>query len=222
MPSSSPRITTTRNLQANRNAQNNQNQYEMQNYGQQQPAPPRTLSQQDFLSRVSYTREQILGLTQDIEQIGMLHQRALSSTDPNASRDLDGLVSSTQIRNGEIKDSIKSLEADLAKTSDGTRSVKKTQLESLKNLFKQELEKYQHLERDYERRYRDQIARQYRIVNPDASEEEVQEASQADWGNEGVFQTAVSNTDPIRPKLSYLAISPHPTKPTIPRPTPSG
>merc|ERR1711939_421175 len=35
------------------------------------------------------------------------------------------------------------------------------------------------------------IARQYRIVNPEATDSEVQEAADADWGNEGVFQTAL-------------------------------
>lgn len=48
-------------------------------------------------------------------------------------------------------------------------------------------------EANYEKRYREQIARQYRIVNPDATDAEVHEASQADWGNEGVFQTALKS-----------------------------
>jgi syntaxin 1B/2/3 len=169
------------------------NQYEMQDYSQQSSAAGSSLSQQEFLNRVQKLRDEIKGLTTDIDHIGLLHQRTLSSTDGSANHELEHYVSQTQIRNTAIKDGIKGLERDLAKTNDSSRTTKNTQLQSLKTFFKSELDKYQSVERDYEQRYRDQIARQYRIVNPDASEEEVREAANADWGNEGVFQTAVSN-----------------------------
>ncbi|CAG7560557.1 unnamed protein product [Fusarium equiseti] len=167
------------------------NQYEMQDYSQQAPAGSTSLSQQEFLHRVQKLRDEIKGLTNDVDYIGQLHQRTLSSTDGSANHDLEQYVSQTQIRNTAIKDGIKGLERDLAKTNDSSRTTKETQLQSLRTFFKSELDKYQSIERDYRQRYRDQIARQYRIVNPDASEEEVQEAANTDWGNEGVFQTAL-------------------------------
>lgn len=166
----------------------------MQDYNQQQQQPPSTtvLSQNDFLNRVQDLRNDIKALTADIDFIGQLHQRTLSSTDGAAKDQLEQYVTQTQIRNTAIKDGIKGLERDLGKTTDSSRNTKNTQLQSLKTFFKSELDKYQSIERDYRQRYRDQIARQYRIVNPDAPEEEVQQAAEADWGNEGVFQTAVS------------------------------
>ena len=165
----------------------------MQDYGnngyQQQPS---ALPQQEFLNRVQNLRNEIKSLTSDIDYIGQLHQRTLSSTDGQANAQLEQYVSQTQIRNTAIKDGIKGLERDLAKTTDSSRNTKQTQLQSLKTFFKSELDKYQSIERDYQHRYREQIGRQYRIVNPDASDAEVQEAMSADWGNDGVFQTAVS------------------------------
>ncbi|KYK58330.1 ssoi [Drechmeria coniospora] len=172
-------------------------QYEMQDYGnpyqQQQPQQRPTLSQQDFLARVGELRNDIKSLTNQIEHIGQLHQRALSGTDGRAKQELDGVVADTQMRNEGIKNGIKSLDRDLANTStsDGSRNTKKTQLQSLRTFFKSELDKYQSIERDYQHKYREQIARQYRIVNPEATEEEVHQATEADWGNEGVFQTAL-------------------------------
>lgn len=136
-------------------------------------------------------RNEIKSLTDDIDYIGQLHQRALSSPDGQAKDQLESYVSQTQIKNTRIKDCIKGLEKDLANTTDNSRNTKKTQIESAKTLFKAELQKFQSLENDYQHRYREQIARQYRIVNPDASEQEVQEAASANWGDEGVFQTAV-------------------------------
>jgi len=64
-------------------------------------------------------------------------------------------------------------------------------VERLKSGFDQELQGYRQEEVSYRQRYREAIARQYRIVNPEASEAEVNEASNLDWGSEGVFQTAL-------------------------------
>ncbi|KAK5987556.1 Syntaxin-like protein psy1 [Cladobotryum mycophilum] len=178
----------------NTNNGNNNNNYEMQDYNNTndaQPRQPATLSQSDFLNRVQTLRNEIKSLTGDIDYIGQLHQRTLGTTDNEANQQLEHYVAQTQIRNTAIKDGIKGLERDLAKTTDGSRNTKSTQLQSLKTFFKSELDKYQSIERDYQQKYREQIARQYRIVNPDASEEEVQQATEADWSNEGVFQTAL-------------------------------
>lgn len=187
-------------MQANPYAQDNN--YELQDYGnsqyQQQPQQPQhphssSLSQQDFLDRIQTLRNEIKSLTNDIDYIGQLHQRSLSTTtDPQARDQLEHYVSQTQVRNTAIKDGIKGLERDLIRTTDGSRNTKNTQLQSLKTFFKAELDKYHSIERDYQNRYRDQIARQYRIVNPDASDDEIRQATEADWSNEGVFQTAVS------------------------------
>ncbi|KND87063.1 Syntaxin-like protein psy1 [Tolypocladium ophioglossoides CBS 100239] len=171
-----------------------QDQYEMQDYSNpyhQQPAQRATLSQADFLSRIQSLRDEIKGLTNDVDYIGQLHQRTLSSTDGQARQQLDHYVEQTQIRNTAIKDGIKGLERDYNETTGNLRVTKQTQLQSLKTFFKSELDKFQSIERDYQQKYREQISRQYRIVNPDATEDEVQEAAQADWGNEGVFQTAL-------------------------------
>ncbi|KAK3185769.1 hypothetical protein K4F52_005425 [Lecanicillium sp. MT-2017a] len=170
------------------NYNNNQQQGYQQGYQQEQPT---SLSQNEFLGRVQDLRDEIRRLTGDIDTIGQLHQRSLGAADGQANQQLEQYVSQTQIRNTAIKDRIKGLERDLARTTDNTRNTKSTQLQSLKTFFKSELDKYQSIERDYQQKYREQIARQYRIVNPDASEEEVRQASETDWGNEGVFQTAL-------------------------------
>ncbi|EHK98311.1 putative Syntaxin-like protein psy1 [Glarea lozoyensis 74030] len=151
------------------------------------------LSQQDFLSRVDYAKSEIRALSANIQDIASLHQRALASADQNSSAQLEGLVTQTQLKNTQIRDQIKFLEADAIKTQDGTRSVKSRQAKQLKDQFEKALKDYQQEEVGYRQRYRDQIARQYKIVNPEASESEVREASELDWGSEGVFQTALKS-----------------------------
>lgn len=150
---------------------------------------PTVLSNQDFLSRVEAAKADIRTLTQQIGGIASAHQRTLSSTDSSSSSALESIITQTQVLNTSIKDQIKFLETDAARSGDN--QIKNTQVSQLKLSFRKQLEEYRNEEASYERRYREQIARQYRIVNPDATEQEVQEASQADWGNEGVFQTAL-------------------------------
>lgn len=158
------------------------------------PAPGTTvLTQQNFLARVDYAKSEIRALTSSIQEIASLHQRALSSPDSSSSASLESLVSQTQLKNTQIRDQIKYLEADAVKTQDGTKNVKARQAKQLKSEFEKSLEEYKQEELAYRQRYRDQIARQFRIVNPEATEAEVQEASELDWGSEGVFQTALKS-----------------------------
>lgn len=169
-------------------------------YGSGPGASANVLSQQDFLSRVSHVRNDIRSLTADVQRIGQLHQLALSGADESAQRQLDDLVASTQLKNTSIRDQIRTLKGDVERTPSNQSSagLKKRQWEALNGDFQKELQGYIQEEQAYQQRYRDQIARQYRIVNPDAPEEEVRQAAERDWGDEGVFQTAVS---PLQARL---------------------
>ncbi|KAH6652967.1 t-SNARE [Truncatella angustata] len=172
-----------------------QDEHEMQSYPQQQqqqPSSSLTLSQQDFLQRISHLREQVSTLATNVNAIASLHQRALAESDGGLSaQQLERLVAETNALNQGIRDQLKFLATDASRTTDGSKGLKDQQVNTIKNNFERELRNYQTEEGQYRQRYRDQIARQYRIVNPDASEDEVRQATEADWGNEGVFQTAL-------------------------------
>jgi syntaxin 1B/2/3 len=152
------------------------------------------LSRDDFGGRISGLRQRIDQLTADISSISNIHQRMLSSPDNNSSSELEAIVTQTQIRNTQIKDEIKFLERDASRQQPDSSlaSFKNSQIRTIKNSFKTQLEAFQKEENDYGKRYREAIGRQYRIINPDATDAEVHEAQNADWGNEGVFSQAVS------------------------------
>ncbi|KAG5928692.1 hypothetical protein E4U42_000121 [Claviceps africana] len=173
-----------------------QGQYEMRDYGdgahpQGSPSQSRVLPLDQFLQRVKQLRSDIEALSSSVDYIGQLHQRTLASTDSQAKDQLEHYVSQTQIQTTAIKDGIKGLERDLAGTTDNHRNTKNTQLQSLKTYFKSELAKYQSVEHEYQQKYNQQIRRQYEIVYPDASEQEIQQAMEANYGAEGVFQMAL-------------------------------
>jgi syntaxin 1B/2/3 len=158
---------------------------------------------QDFLSRVSHLKSEIQGLNADVQQIAMLRQRAITSSGSNTDLALEELKAQIQSRNASIREQLSSLKHDVEQSTDGSRDKKKSQYETVSSTFKRELQGYMAEEQRYEQRYREQIARQYRIVNPNATDAEVQQATQTDWGNDGVFQTAVSFTS----HLVYLRSS---------------
>lgn len=165
-------------------------EHEMQSYPQQQNSFQ--LSQQDFLQRVGVLRDEIGTLRKNVAAIASLHQRALAESDGSlSSQQLERLVAETQTLNQGIRDQLKFLATDASRTQDGSKVVKDRQVSTIKSEFERELRAYQEEEGNYRQRYRDQIARQYRIVNPDATDDEVRQATEADWGNEGVFQTAL-------------------------------
>lgn len=185
-----------------------------------QPGPS-VLSNPDFLSRVEAVKADIRTLTTHVGQIASMHQNSLSSADTSGSTTaLESMVTQTQVLNTSIKDQIKFLETDAARSRGN--QVKDTQIKQLKTSFTKQLQEYRQEEANYERRYRDQIARQYRIVNPEASDSEVHEAVNADWGNEGVFQTAVSAPYYVSAPATVINLISFSSKPTAQQPpTPS-
>lgn len=150
---------------------------------------PKPLSREDFFARIEGTKQRIGQLTADIQAIANVHQRMLSSPDNRSSAELESIVTNTQIRNTQIKDEIKFLERDAAR--DPNDRTKRSQVEALKRTFKSQLEDFQREEADYSKRYREAIGRQYRIINPDATDAEVEEVANADLGDEGIFTQAV-------------------------------
>ncbi|KAF2000940.1 t-SNARE [Amniculicola lignicola CBS 123094] len=149
------------------------------------------LSKDDYLARIEGAKVRINHLTANIQEIASIHQRMLSSPDSRASSQLEGIVTATSTLNTGIKDEIKFLERDAAREPNNT--FKAGQVGHLKRSFSKQLEEFQQEEASYSKRYREAIARQYRIVNPEASEAEIQEAANADWNDEGIFQTALKS-----------------------------
>jgi syntaxin 1B/2/3 len=167
----------------------------MQTYGQ---GGPSALELSDFLARVDNTRIEIRNLAADIQHISNLQQRTLSSTNPNsqAQHQLDQVLALAQQKSTTIREQIQSLKHDTENTPDsgfGNSAFrsKKGQVESLTAEFKREVQNLLRERQNYDSLCRDQIARQYRIVNPNATEEEAQSAADRNLYEDGIFQTSV-------------------------------
>jgi len=129
-------------------------------------------------------------IQRNLERLRFLQQRAID--DPDASqgtatnRELDSLSSDTMTLYRSFAARIKSIKQQ--KESGDPRN--KPQVGMVDRKLKSAINEYQQVDRDFRHKLSAQMERQYRIVRPDASDHEVQEAIQ-DTSNNQVFSQAV-------------------------------
>jgi len=98
---------------------------------------------------------------------------------------VDQLNSEAKITREQCKNQIK----QLFKMAKGDRA-RKAQVETAKTRFTGLLNEHQVVEKEFRKKVKDRVERQYRIVNPQATEEEVRQVTESD--NPQVFSQAVS------------------------------
>jgi len=136
----------------------------------------RTLMQfDDNIERIEGLQRRSLGVSRQ-DEIEMLQQR------------LDSVRSENRQLGEDLRDRIKRLESQ--SFHDHTKSA---QSQNLKQQFMGLLRKYQSLEAAYDKRFREVTARQYRIIEPEATEQEVQAA--IDDSNGQVFSQALMQSN---------------------------
>lgn len=129
-------------------------------------------------------------IQRNLERLRFLQQRAID--DPDASqgtqtnRELDSLSSDTMTLYRSFAARIKTIKSQ--KESGDPRN--KPQVGLVDRKLKSAINEYQMVEKDFRHKLSAQMERQYRIVRPDASDQEVQEAIQ-DTSNNQVFSQAV-------------------------------
>ena len=162
-------------------------------YGQQQQDPMAILNECREISRG------IDSIGRNLERLQLLQQQALD--DPDASqntrtnRELDSLSSETMTLYRSFAGRITKL-----KQTPGAGDEKNAaQVGSVDRKLKDAIQRYQTVDAEFRKRLQAQMARQYRIVRPDASEAEVREACE-DVSSTQVFSQAVRF-------MQYLSIS---------------
>ena len=153
-----------------------------------------------FLTHITLTRNSILTIESNVQQLSALHQRLLQSasgvilsTEQNPQDRLGRLDRETRDKSTEVHAQLASLRTDVLHTTHarGEFEFKKRHVASVSADFDKTLRAYLEQERRFEAQRREQVARQYRIVNPDATGEEVARVVE-EGGGEGVFAQAVS------------------------------
>jgi len=147
-----------------------------------------------FYDEVSSIQDSIAEFNSNVQRISDLHSRSLNTMDDQAAaknnEQLDNLVEETSSLSNQIKLRIK----DLEKKSGGRdANAKRQQTGSIKQRFIEAIQNYQNVERQYRTKYKQRMERQFKIVKPDASPEEVRAVVNDEQGGQIFSQALMSS-----------------------------
>lgn len=131
---------------------------------------------------------------QNLEQLRMIQQRTLDDADSSASsaanRQLDNLSTETMALYRGLTERVRIIKS----SPDANTTKNSPHVSRVDRRLKSAITQYQQVESSFRKRTQDQMARQYRIVRPDASEQEVREAVEDTSGGQ-VFSQALMQSD---------------------------
>jgi len=151
-----------------------------------------------FYNQISSIQDELRRFDANVSRIGDLHSRSLNNTDEALSQQnataLDELVAETRALSNQIKNQIQDLEKESVPPGQDPR-IRKNQTSLVRSKFVEALQNYQQVEQQYRTRYRQRVERQFKIVKPDATPEEVSAVVQSDQGAGGqVFAQALTSS----------------------------
>ncbi|GJE87191.1 t-SNARE [Phanerochaete sordida] len=152
-----------------------------------------------FYTEITSIQDSISQYNSNISRISDLHSRILNSTDENTNHKneeiLEDLVGQTRELGNSIKSRIQSLEAQPAQPGQDMR-IRKNRTDFARSKFVEALQNYQQVERDYRARYKQRVERQFRIVKPDATQDEINVVvNDTSGGGDQIFAQALTSSN---------------------------
>ncbi|CAL1704926.1 unnamed protein product [Somion occarium] len=149
-----------------------------------------------FYSEISSIQDDLRTFNDNVNRISDLHSRSLNNTDDAAvqrnTQQLEDLVADTSALSNVLKRRIKALEREGGSGRDG--QIRKQQTGLVKQKFMEAIQNYQTVEQQYRSKYKQRLERQFKIVKPDASPEEVKAVTEDDNGGQ-IFSQALMNSN---------------------------
>jgi len=151
-----------------------------------------------FYNQISSIQDELRRFDANVTSISDLHSRSLNNTDEVLTQQnadaLEQLVAETRSLSNQIKTQIQELEKEPVPAGQDAR-IRKNQTSLVRSKFVESLQNYQQVEQQYRARYRQRVERQFKIVKPDATPEEVAAVVQSDQGAGGqVFAQALTSS----------------------------
>lgn len=157
------------------------------------------LSTDQFFQEVEEVKELNKRILQNISAIEELHGTALTNindeqTEENSYR-LEKIVKQTTKLNNQCKNKIKAIELSIVRmpAHSGDLPMRKTQHAALKKKFIETIQRYQDIERTYQQKYRQRVERQIKIVQPNATQDDIDRVLESDEPPQ-IFAQSVSYT----------------------------
>ncbi|KAF8503846.1 t-SNARE [Gautieria morchelliformis] len=149
-----------------------------------------------FYSEISSIQDSLRTFNDNVSRISDLHSRSLNNMDEASAQrnanQLDGLVEETSALSNELKVRIKNLQKKGGSGRDG--HIRKQQTGLVKQKFVEAIQNYQQVEQQYRAKYKQRMERQFKIVKPDATPDEVKAVVNDDQGGQ-IFAQALQSSD---------------------------
>lgn len=153
-------------------------------------APPAQQDPQYIMNECRTVTEETTNLKARLEELQSAQTRSLSDPNNNASKaQLESLNASITTSYKSLMNRLKFLKS----RPDAGNRMNTNQIGLAERTLKDAWQSFQSLEADYRRKIREQIERQYRITRPDATPEEVRQASEDP--NVQIFSQALMNSN---------------------------
>jgi len=150
----------------------------------------------EFYDEISSIQGSLKLFNDNISRISELHSRSINITDEVIAQrntaELEDLVADTSALSDTLKRRIKALERQKVSGRDG--QIRKQQTGLVKTKFVEAIQNYQTVEQQHRQKYKQRLERQYKIVKPDASPEEIRAVVEDDNGGQ-IFSQALLNTN---------------------------
>eukprot|EP00123_Amoebidium_parasiticum_P007159 comp17925_c1_seq1/m.18209 comp17925_c1_seq1/g.18209 ORF comp17925_c1_seq1/g.18209 comp17925_c1_seq1/m.18209 type:complete len:302 (-) comp17925_c1_seq1:578-1483(-) len=147
---------------------------------------------EQFMKQVETTRGDIKRIQANIKLIGEKHQQALAAiSEEQGQRDhaeLDALMMEVTKLANRVRKVLKSMDTEINEIPEsesgmaGTR-IRKQQHAALSRKFVDTMKEYNDVQTKFKSKYRERVKRQFKIVKPEATEEEVEAVLDSEQGN---------------------------------------
>eukprot|EP01135_Chromosphaera_perkinsii_P004430 Nk52_evm8s281 gene=Nk52_evmTU8s281 len=150
----------------------------------------------EFFVLIGALRDDVNELEKLVKQIAEKHGQALAAISEKqsqqSSQELDQLQDNTQRIANRIRNKLKSIEKEnkaMDKTAEGSASarIRKSQHATLSRKFIAVMNEYNEVQTTYKQKYQDRVKRQYKIVKPEATQEEIDKITSAETNVNNIF-----------------------------------
>ncbi|KAH9005193.1 t-SNARE [Lactarius hatsudake] len=161
-----------------------------------------------FYDEISSVQESVKLFNDNISRISDLHARSLNNTDDAAAarntQQLEELVNETSALSATLKRRVKALERQGGSPREA--QIKKQQTALVKSKFVEAIQNYQQVEQQYRQKYKQRMERQFKIVKPDATPEEVRAVVEDDQGGQIFSQALMSSNRYGESRAAYREV----------------
>ncbi|KAG9318804.1 t-SNARE [Chiua virens] len=149
-----------------------------------------------FYAEISSLQDSIKTFNSNVARIDEYHSRSLNNADDAAAQrnaaQLEELVMETSALSATLKRRVQALERQPGSGRDG--QIRKQQTAFVKSKFVDAIQNYQQVEQQYRQKYKQRMERQFKIVKPDASPEEIRAVVNDESGGQ-IFSQALMNSN---------------------------